>query len=144
MQILGEWYLCDDGVERPVIRGEVLGANGSWVHVELLVDSGADRTVFTADILTALGLPYAGEMTQLGGLGGAAEAVFVDTQIRLTNSEGGKVTFHGSYAAIPESLALDMSVLGRDVLSLFALIIDYPGRALCLLGPRHQYRIEWQ
>jgi hypothetical protein len=32
MQILGEWYLCDDGIERPVIRGEVLAADGSWAH----------------------------------------------------------------------------------------------------------------
>jgi hypothetical protein len=30
MQIDGEWLVCDDGIVRPVIRGEVLAANGSW------------------------------------------------------------------------------------------------------------------
>jgi len=34
MQIFGEWYLCDDDVERPIIRGEILGGDGAWAHVE--------------------------------------------------------------------------------------------------------------
>ncbi len=30
MQINGEWLLCDDGIERPVMRGEVLSGDGFW------------------------------------------------------------------------------------------------------------------
>ena len=30
MRIDGEWLLCEDGVTRPVIRGEVLRGDGSW------------------------------------------------------------------------------------------------------------------
>ena len=57
MLIRGLWTLCDDGVVRPLIEGEVLAADGSWLPTELLVDVGADRTVFTAAVLAVLGLP---------------------------------------------------------------------------------------
>jgi hypothetical protein len=56
MRINGEWYLCDDSVVRPVIRGEVLAGDGSWARVPFLVDTGADRTVFSAAILALLRL----------------------------------------------------------------------------------------
>lgn len=56
MQINGEWFLGDDGVARPVIRGEILAGNGSWVKTPFPVDTGADRTVFSAAILAALRL----------------------------------------------------------------------------------------
>jgi hypothetical protein len=56
MRINGEWLLFEDGVVRPVIRGEILGGNGLWIAAEFLVDSGADRTVFSASVLGALRL----------------------------------------------------------------------------------------
>ena len=56
MQINGEWYLGDDDIVRPVIRGEILAGNGSWVKAPFLVDTGADRTVFSAAILANLRL----------------------------------------------------------------------------------------
>jgi hypothetical protein len=34
-----------------------------------------------------------------------------------------------------------MSVLGRDILNLFALIVDRPQETVCLLGQRHRYAI---
>jgi hypothetical protein len=34
-----------------------------------------------------------------------------------------------------------MSVLGRDIINLFALIVDRPQDIVCLLGQRHRYRI---
>jgi hypothetical protein len=45
MRIDGQWLICDDGAVRPVVRGEVQGANGAWLTVEFLVDTGADRDV---------------------------------------------------------------------------------------------------
>jgi len=36
----------------------VRAADGSWLPAELLVDVGADRTVFSAGILAALGLRH--------------------------------------------------------------------------------------
>lgn len=44
MLIHGLWHLCDDGITRPVFRGEVLAGDGAWVQVVFLADIGADRT----------------------------------------------------------------------------------------------------
>jgi hypothetical protein len=54
MQIHGEWLDCDNGIVRPVIPGKVLAADGSWVPVPFLLDTGANRTVFSAVVLAAL------------------------------------------------------------------------------------------
>ena len=143
MQISGEWLLCDDDVRRPVIRGEILASDGTWIPAEFLVDSGADRTVFSAGLLTLVagGSPtISGE--RLSGWGGAAEFATVETQIRLVSESGIPVSFRARYAAATRAESLDMRVLGRDITGLFAAIIDRPGNVVALLGQRHRYRIE--
>jgi hypothetical protein len=32
-----------------------------------------------------------------------------------------------------------MSVLGRDIMKLFAVIVDEPGNLVCLIGKGHRY-----
>lgn len=142
MRIEGKWLLCDDGVERPVISGEILGQNGSWESTEFLVDTGADRTVFTAATRTKLGLASLASQDGVGGLGGIAESVVVETQIRLTRETAGSVLFRGHYAAVTQVDALDIDVLGRDITGLFAVVVDQPGDVVCLLRQRHRYTIE--
>lgn len=87
MRIDGEWYECDDGVVRPVIRGEVMDAGGAWVAAEFLLDSGADRTVLSAALLSMLRLQTALPPDRLGGVGG-------------TRDGQGKVLFRGEFAAV--------------------------------------------
>jgi hypothetical protein len=71
------------------------------------------------------------------------QSVVVETQIRFSREEEGhKVVFHGQYAAVTEIDALETSVLGRDIIGLFALIVDRPGDVVCLIGQRHRYTIE--
>ncbi|MBI3801576.1 MAG: retropepsin-like domain-containing protein [Deltaproteobacteria bacterium] len=142
MRINGEWLLFDDGIARPVIRGEILVSNGSWESAEFLVDTGADRTVLSAPTLATLHLQPIATPDRLGGLGGLAESVVVETQIRLSHEAGGTVVFRGQYAAVTELEALDVSVLGRDITGLFAVIVDQPENIVCLLGQRHRYTIE--
>ncbi len=77
----------------------------------------------------------------MGGVGGIVASILVETQIRLTQVEGGKVTLRGQYAGVTEVDTLDMSVLGRDVMNLFAVIVDWPQQIVRLLGQRHQYTI---
>jgi hypothetical protein len=48
----------------------------------------------------------------------------------------------GEYAACTQQDMLDMSVLGRDILDLFAVIVDRPQDVVCLIGGHHTYRIE--
>ena len=142
MRIEGEWYLCDDGIERPVIRGQTLASDGSWARTLFLLDTGADCTVLNAAIHAALRRPLMVTHQRLGGLGGGTDSVVVETQIRLTRDGGGSVVFRGHYAAVTDLEALDMSVLGRDITGFFAVIVDRPGNVVCLVGQRHQYAIQ--
>jgi hypothetical protein len=121
MRIDGEWQQCDDAVVRPLLRGEILAADGSWRATEFLLDTGADCTVFSAPTLTSLGLTPSSSEGRLGGLGGTAGSVVVDTQIRLRRETGDPVRFSGQFSAVTELEALDINVLGRDVTGLFAV-----------------------
>jgi len=144
MLIRGLWMLCDDGIIRPVIESEVLSADGSWLRVELLVDVGADRTVFSAAVLATLALPHLPATHQLGGVGGAASTVAVATHIRLSLGGGFTIAFQGSFAGFTQADALDMCVLGRDIMNLFAVIVDRPGDVVCTVGQGHRYAITTQ
>ncbi len=144
MVINGLWHQCDDEVTRPIIQAEVLASDGSWVKAPFLLDTGADRTVFSADVLAALGLPLVEAAEHLGGIGGVVESVVVETQIRLTRDNRGKVLFRSHYAGVAEVDALDMSVFGRDLTNLFVVIVDWPQQVVCLLGQHHRYSITQQ
>jgi predicted aspartyl protease len=113
MRIDGEWLLCDDGIVRPVIRGEILAGDGTWKAAEFLVDTGADRTVFSAPVMASLGFPSVISRGRLGGVGGAVDSDIVETQVRLTRELAGKIILRGQYAAVTVVEALDISVLGR-------------------------------
>jgi hypothetical protein len=134
MQIRGEWYLCDDGIERPVIRGEIRSGSGLWEPAFFLVDTGADRTVVSADLLSVLHLPEATAQDRLGGLGGLIRPVSIETVIQLPGDGDSPVAFRSQFAAVTDLEALDMSVLGRDITGLFAVIVDRPGNVVCLVG----------
>lgn len=142
MRIDGQWLVCDDGVRRPVISGEIRAADGAWEKSEFLVDTGADRTVLSAATLARLALQPLVMPEGLSGVGGMAAAVIVETRLRLTHEDTGKVVFQGQYAAVTELAALDISVLGRDITGLFTVIVDRLHDVVCLLGQRHRYTIE--
>ena len=140
MQVLGEWLECDDGIVRPVVRGEVLRVDGAWEPEIFLLDTGADRTVSCATLAAALTMPSLGT-TELGGMGGLVRSMSIRTQIRLTKDDGLPIALHGEYAALSDVDTLDMSVLGRDVTGLFAVIVDRTGRRVALIGQGHTYQI---
>jgi predicted aspartyl protease len=139
MQITGEWYVCDDSIERPVIRGRTRAGDASWVQTPFLVDTGADRTVLSSGILAALSRPSLPTQERIGGVGGMVNSVVIDTEIQLSREPGGEVTFRGQFTAVTDAGALDMSVLGRDITNFFAVIVDRPGDVVCLVGQRHRY-----
>lgn len=142
MRIDGEWALFDDGVIRPIVFGEISAADGSWVKCPFLVDTGADRTVLTAAALTQLGLRPITSDDGISGLGGSAESVVIETQIRLSRDNSSKVVFRGQYAAVTEVKSLDTCVLGRDITGLFAVIVDETRRVVCMVSQRHHYTIQ--
>ena len=66
----------------------------------------------------------------------------VETQVRPYRETRGTVIFRGQYRAVTDVEALDINVLGRDIIGLFSVIVDHPGHVVCLLGQRHRYTIE--
>ena len=144
MLISGSWHRCDDEVYRPVIVAEVETHDGAWIKTPFLIDTGADRTVLSADIVTALNLPSTVAQDQLGGIGGVVHTILVETRLRLSRETGGKVMLRGQYAAVMAAEMLDMSVFGRDITNLFATIVDWPQQSVVLIGQRHRYTIVQQ
>lgn len=144
MRIPGEWQVCDDGVTRPLLRAAVFAGDGRPVAEDFLIDSGADRTVFTEALLTRLQLPTstAPAGVTLSGIGGASAFVVVTAVVEFLRDDGGPVWVRGEFAAFTDPTATDLSVLGRDVLDNFDLIISRRRNEIVLLAPRHQYRVD--
>jgi hypothetical protein len=142
MRINGSWSRCDDGVIRPVIRGEILAADGRWLQIDFLVDTGADKTALDGATWKRFGLRTARPAYEIGGVGGTSESVFAETQVRLFQEGGKDILISGPFIAFTNLETLDMSVLGRDFLDYFAIIVDRPRDVVCLLGQRHSYKIE--
>lgn len=142
MRIDGLWSLCDDDIVRPLLWGEVLTSSGLWHATEFLIDTGADRTVLSANAFEALNITVTEATERIGGVGGIVDTVTVTTQIRFIHEAGGNVLFRGDYIACTDYESLDMSVLGRDVMENFALIADQTNDIVCLLHGRHRYKIE--
>jgi hypothetical protein len=138
MRIDGEWYACDDGVVRPIIRGHILNAAGSWEPLLLLLDTGADCTVISAGVAAVLGFELGARGRTLGGVAPSAE---IQTQIRLPYDGDRMAVFRGNYSAITVPELLDMSVLGRDITDQFAVIADRPNNVVALIRPPHRYSV---
>jgi hypothetical protein len=140
MRIDGEWLWFADGIQRPVVHDLVQAATSQWVPARLLVDSGADRTVFAAEIAGLLGFDEA-TPSRLKGLEGFADAINISTCLSLTSDGGQSLTFRGQYAAVTTPDDLELSVLGRDILGWFAVIVDQPSQLVTLIRDRHSYQI---
>lgn len=144
MRVNGRWHRFDDGIERPVIDAEVQTSEGGWQLVMLLLDAGADRTVFDSDwktVLAAQTLPTS-VTPELGGVGGKVECVFVQTRLAFTRDDGKRVTVQGPFAVFTDPLSSDVSVLGRDVTNNFDVIYSYPKGRVTMLAPPHDYDIK--
>jgi hypothetical protein len=143
MRINGEWYLCDDGIIRPTIQVDVEAGDGSFRENRFLIDSGADRTVSTSDLLNQLGsLINTPSGMSLASIGGTQAFVTVQTVLEFECDDGSTVRVRGQFAAFTDPTALDMSVLGRDVTSNFDVILSHPRNEVVLLATPHRYRVE--
>ncbi len=143
MQVVGKWLLGDDGITRPVVEANVLGANGKPHKDLFLIDSGADRTVFNAGLLQNLRLPAIQPPPglTLEGISGASKYVLLTTTIEFVRDDGGPARVRGELAAFVDPAASDLSILGRDVLNNFDVILSRPREQILLLAPNHQYYV---
>jgi Retroviral aspartyl protease len=143
MEIAGKWLRCDDGVTRPVVGAKVLAADGTLVPDLFLVDSGADRTVLSAELLAKLRFSgnHAVPGFALRGISGDSPFVLVDTLLEFTTTDGTAARVRGELAAFTDPAATDMSILGRDVLANFDVILSRRRNEVLLLAPNHQYQV---
>jgi hypothetical protein len=144
MRIAGEWWSCDDGVVRPVVEALVLGAAAQNFPERFLIDSGADRTVLSADLLGRLQLPTQAPPAELAlaGISGVSPFTVVSTVIEFTHTDIGPIRVRGQFAAFMDPAASDLSILGRDVLNNFDLILSRRRSEIVILGGNHQYLIN--
>jgi hypothetical protein len=144
MRIVGKWHTCQDGTTRPVVDASVTGAGGEPVLELFLVDSCSDCTVLSALLLQELRLtpeaPPPG--LSLKGISGAGNYVVVNTVVELLHADGGPARVRGVMAAFTDPKATDMSILGRDVLDHFDLIISRRSNEVLLLTGNHQYHVS--
>jgi hypothetical protein len=122
----------------------VQGANGSLERDRFLIDSGADRTVLSADLLMRLALPpsVGSAGYSLAGVGGVQNHVLIQTALELSRQDGGTAIIRGEFAAFTDPAATDFSILGRDVLNHFDVILSRPHNDIELLADPHRYRVE--
>lgn len=144
MRIVGTWRTCDDGIARPVLRVVLFDALGEPLTEWFLIDTGADQTVLSGVVYFRLGTP--GRRPDGGqrliGIGGASDFVVVTTEAELTRDDGRVVKIRGEVAAFTDPAATDFSVLGRDVLDNFDLVVSRRTDEICMLAGSHGYRIE--
>jgi predicted aspartyl protease len=141
MLIPGVWKLSDDGAVRPMLTAHIELADGTWYETLFLIDSGADKTVFTAEVASALGLEPVSPAEQLEGVGGRVSSAVIRTRVRLRCEDGSAATIQGDFAAFTERRALDSCVIGRDILNIFVLVLDRRQEIIYLIGPGHRCAI---
>ena len=94
------------------------------------------------ELLYALQLyPETNDGSSLSGLGGGTASMRVATTLRIDRDDGVPVHFHGVFHGLTDPTELDMSILGRDILRHFALIVDRPGLVVTFVAGQHGYRI---
>lgn len=144
MVIVGAWWKCDDGEVRPIIRASVKAGDGQEIAARFLVDTGADRSAFDAVLLQESQLPQqaAPSSFSLEGVGGASPFVVVETVLQLPREDGGIASINGQFAAFTDPKAIDLCILGRDVLDHFDVIVSRRRNQVVLLAAGNEYAIK--
>jgi hypothetical protein len=125
------------------VDAKVRGADGNFVSEIFLVDSCADCTVFSALLLTTLNLPSTSPSpgVSLKGISGGSSFVFTSTTVEFTRDDGAPAHVHGQFAGFTAPTATDLSILGRDVLDHFDVILSRRRDEVLLLAGRYLYQV---
>jgi hypothetical protein len=128
----------------PTVKARVTASHGNVLVERFLVDTGADRTVLCAAFLASLGLPVQPPPPgfALAGVGGAQGFVVVNTVLELVADGNTQARIRGVLAAFTDPVAADMSILGRDVLNHFDVIISHRNNEVLLLTTNRHYHIQ--
>jgi hypothetical protein len=78
---------------------------------------------------------------RLQGVSGDCGFVVVQTVICLPCDDGSEANMKGQFAAFTDTAASDLSILGRDILNHFDVILGRNFGEVLLLIPPHHYRV---
>ncbi len=119
----------------PFIKASIRAKDGQWIEVFFLIDLGADGTYLPSKYAKKLGLQLDEAKTKddATGVGGQrVEHIPYMTQIRF-KSDGDRRTFDLEIGVFTQEEALDLPVLGRDVLNFFTLLCDVRANLVWLM-----------
>ena len=132
----------DSGVVRPILTGAVQDDEGIVHTIPFLLNTGAEQTILSYEVVALLGAEKLPSGHALQGISGTIPSVSVATTIWFLNELGQPVPFKGKFGGITDPAFSDMSLLGRDVLRELSVIVDRPGDVVSLLAGRHRYHIQ--
>jgi hypothetical protein len=141
MLLSGRWQLLPSGDLIPVVLAEVANRHGSWSPARFLIDSGAEITVVTPFVWRSLDFRSSPEQVQIHGAHGPAPALRVRTGFQV-GPPGEPLAFEVWVHLIQSEDAIDLCLLGRNVLNHFSLLLDRPQESVLLLRGPHRYRVE--
>jgi hypothetical protein len=115
--------------------------------VSLVVDTGADRTLIAPVYYETQGVRYGqlpGRVDTCSGYGGIVEVKAVDTTLYLRHDDGRyvRLTLEVEFGKPSPAFEGLPSVLGRDVLDLFRLVIDRSAGLVCLDTPSREAKTD--
>ena len=132
------YFSASGSARRPHVNALVeFHGNGRRLSIRFLIDTGADRTILSAKALTDAGVAPATQPSGVPtrGVGGAVQTRMVDATVTLgsVSVDVTLLVFEAPPTASAEARGPTLpSVLGLDLLSHFALVID-PRRDRVLL-----------
>ena len=146
MLVVGEWYK-QDGVVQPTLDLFVVAFDGARVPQRFLLDSGADRTIFSAALVRDLEWPMS-ELRpspwSVEGTTGTSPAVLLTTVLVLPRLDGPLLRLRSEFIALTDPQTTNVSLLGRDILDQFDVILSREKNEILLLRPMHQYTVTVQ
>jgi len=142
MRVDGRWHRFQGSALRPVIDAAVFSPSGAWQNITMLLDCGADRTVFDASLLSLLSPLASSQNLELAGVGGNVDSKVIETRLAFVRDDGNRVTVQGQFSVFTDIASSDVSVLGRDITKNFHVIYSYPERQAVMLAQPHAYRID--
>ncbi len=146
------YFKSEQNISRPYVFAKLYFPDFDLEQsIELLVDSGADATTISAKDALRIGLDYAefDEFAWATGIGGRIKAFPVKTILKMDSYVKeilvDVLAFWVGYEPSEESLRRELlelpSLLGRDVLEEFALVLHQRIGQLLLCTPEETSRI---